>query len=52
MNALETMALIEKQQEKALVCESNLVKRIVGVKNADKRRIDELRVDVRVKVSF
>ena len=44
-----TMALTEKQHEKVHVCETNLVRRIVGDKRADKRRMDELRVDVGVK---
>ena len=39
----------EKQREKVQVCEHNLVKRILEVKRADKRRIDELRVVVGVK---
>ena len=45
MNALEPMTLTEKQQEKVHVCENNLVRRIDGVKRADKRRIDELEVE-------
>ena len=43
------MTLTEKQQEKVQVYKTNLVRRIVGVKRADKRRMDELRVDVGVK---
>ena len=43
------MSLTEKQDEKVQVCETNLVRRIVGVKRADKRRTDELRVEVGVK---
>ena len=43
------MALTEAQWEKVQVCETNLVRRIVGVKRADKRRTDELRVEVGVK---
>ena len=35
MNALETMALTEKQQ-KVQVCKNNLVRIIMGVKRADK----------------
>ena len=42
------MALTVKQ-EKVQVCETNLVRRIVGVKRTDKRRMDELRVEVGVK---
>ena len=49
---LEMMALMKKQQEKELVCENNWIRRIVGVKRADKRRLDELRVEVAVKESF
>ena len=44
MNALEMMALTEKQQEKVQVRENNLV-RIMGIMRADKRRMDELRVE-------
>ena len=32
MNALETMAVTEKQPEKDQVCEHNLVRIIVGIK--------------------
>ena len=42
------MALTETVQ----VYENNLVRRIVGVKRADKRRMDELGVEVGVKESF
>ena len=45
------MALTEKLQ-KAQVCENNWIRRIVGVKRADKRRLDEQRVEVGVKESF
>ena len=48
------MPLTEKQQ-KVQFCEHNLVRRIVGVKRADKRRMNELRVEVggrREEVSF
>ena len=31
-------------QEKVQVCENNWIKRIVVIKRADKRRMDELRV--------
>ena len=52
MNTLETMALTEKQQKNVHVCEkNNLVKIIVGVKRADKRRVDKMRVEVGVKES-
>ena len=53
MHGLETMALTEKQQKKVPVfCENNQMRRIVGAKRADKRKLDELRGDVRVKESF
>ena len=52
MNALETLTVTEKQQEKVQVCEDNLVNRILCVKRADKRRMDELRGEVGVKHSF
>ena len=46
------MALTEEHEEKVQVCETNLVRRIVGVKRADKRRTDELKVEVGVKEMF
>ena len=46
------MAMTEKQQEKLLVCENNWVRRIAGVKRRDKRRMEELRVEVGVIDSF
>ena len=52
MYAVETIALIQKQQKKVQVCENNWMKRIVGVKRAGKRRMDELRVEVGVKDSL
>ena len=41
MNALETMALTEKQQEKVQVCEgkNNSVSIMLGVKTADKEKL-------------
>ena len=51
MNALETMALTEKQQ-KVQVCENILVRIIVGAKRADNRKLDELRVEVGMKERF
>ena len=38
MNALQTMALTEKQQEKVEVCEKHPSKKIVGFKRADKKK--------------
>ena len=51
MCGLKTMALLEKQQ-KVQVCENNWVRRIVEVKRVDKRRMDELRIEVGVQESF
>ena len=42
------MTLTDKQQ-KVRICGNTLVRRIVGVKRADKRRMDELTVEVGVK---
>ena len=42
----DAMRLTEKQEEKVQVCETNLVRRIIGVKRTDKRRTGELRVEV------
>ena len=39
------MALTERQQQRLQVCENNWVRRIVGVKRVDRRRMDELRGD-------
>ena len=36
------MALTDKQEEKVHVCETNLVRRTVGAKRADKGKTDEL----------
>ena len=52
MCGLETMALTKKQQVKVQVCENNWIRRIVGVKRADKRRMDELGMQVGMKESF
>ena len=53
MNALELIALTEKQQEEVQVSNNkNLVRRTVGAKRTDRRRMDELIVDVGVKESF
>ena len=41
--SIETMALTEKQQEKVQVCETNVVRRIVGVKRDGKRRMGEVK---------
>ena len=38
MNGLETMALTEKKQKKVQVCKNNLVRIIVGIKRADRRK--------------
>ena len=53
INALETMALTEKQQENVQVREKkNLVRILVGIKRAVERNMDELRVEVGVKERF
>ena len=49
MNVLETMTLTYIRQEKGQVYENNLLRRIVGVKRAYKRRMGELRVEVGVR---
>ena len=51
MYGLETMALTEKQLEKVQICENNWIARIVGEKRADKRRMDELRLEFGIKES-
>ena len=55
VNGVETMALTEKQQEKEQVCETYLKRIFVGVKRAveraDKRIMNELKVEVGVKES-
>jgi len=38
---LEALALTERQHEKVQVCENKWMKRIMGVKRAGKRRMDE-----------
>ena len=38
--------MADKQQERLQVCENNWVRRIVGVKRIDKRRMEELREEV------
>ena len=52
MYGFETMALTDKQNEKVLVCKINWIRSIVGVKKAEKNRLNELRVEVGVKESF
>ena len=51
MDAIKTTALTIKQQEKVQICETNLVRRIVGVNRADKTRMNQLRVEIGVKES-
>ena len=48
MYGLETMAQTEKQQEKVHFCKNNWIRRIMGVKKADNRRMDKLRGEVGV----
>ena len=42
------MTLTDTQEEKVQVCGTDLVRRIVGVKGVDKRRMDELTVEVEI----
>ena len=52
INALETMALTETiEVGQGLIKLKNLVRIIVGVKRVDKRRMDEMRVEIGVKES-
>ena len=37
---LEMVALTERQQQRLQACENNWVRRIVGVKRVDRRRVD------------
>ena len=39
-------------KSKVQVCENNLVRRIVGTKRGDKRRVDDMRLEVEVKEYF
>ena len=43
LSSCVTQALTEKQPEKVQVYEHNWVRKIEGVKSADKRRLEELR---------
>ena len=52
MNALETMALTEKNRRKSRFAKNNLVSRTMEAKKADKGRVDELRVELGVKEGF
>ena len=52
LDGLEIMAMTEKQQERLQVCENNWVRRIVGVKRIDKRRMEEMREEVGMKESL
>ena len=51
MRGLGTMPRIEKHQAKVQLFEKKWVRRIVGVKRADNRRIEELRVEIGAKES-
>ena len=51
MYGLETMAL-ENEHDKLQVCEHNWIRRIVGMNEADKRRMEEPLVEVGVKETF
>ena len=50
--SLEMVARTESQQQRLQVYENNWVRRIVGVKRVDTRRMDELRVEVGMQMSL
>ena len=50
MNALETMEVTVEQQSRFEKKQPG--KRIVGIKSVDRRRMDEMRIEVGVKQSF
>ena len=47
-----TMALTQIHQKMVQACENNWVRRIVGVKRADNRRMEELGMEIGFKESF
>ena len=50
---LETVALTEQQQQQKLqVCENNWVRRITKTKRVDRRRLSDLRKEVRMQCSL
>ena len=49
---LETVALTEKQQQKLQVCENNWVRRITRTKRVDRRRMNDLRIEVGMQCSL
>ena len=51
LHSLETMAINKKQQERLQACKNNWVRRIVGVKRINERRMEELREEVGVRES-
>ena len=48
----ETLAMTELQQQRLQVCENNWVRKIAGVKRADRRRMVELRDETGVQRSL
>ena len=48
----ETLAMTELQQQRLQVCENNLVRKIAGVKRADRKRMVELREETGVQRSL
>ena len=48
----ETLAMTELQQQRLQVCENNWVRKIAGVKTADRRRMLELREETGVQRSL
>ena len=49
---LETMAMMEKHQEKLQVCKNDWVRRIAGLKRIDKQRMEELWEEVGARESL
>ena len=49
---LETVTLIERQQQRLQICENNWVRRIAEVKRVDIRRMEELREDIGVHMNL
>ena len=48
----DTLAMTELQQQRLQVCENNWVRKIAGVKRADRRRMVELREETGVQRSL
>ena len=48
----ETLAMTELQQQRLQVCENNWIRKIAGLKRADRRRVVELREEAGVQRSL